>query len=103
MALTYRITAEEFLMMPPDQVVSLGRSVLKEVAMLIAPILGTALVVSLAVNIVQVLTSIQETTISTVPRLMASAGAIFLLLPWLVRNLGNYTVQILSDFHPYIR
>jgi flagellar biosynthetic protein FliQ len=89
--------------MPPDQIVSLGRSVLKEVAMVIAPILGTAVVVSLAINIVQVLTSIQETTISTVPRLLACAGAIFVLLPWIVRNLGYFTVQMLSDFHPYLR
>jgi flagellar biosynthetic protein FliQ len=89
--------------MPPEQIVSLGRSVLKEVAMVVAPILGTAVIVSLVINIVQVLTSIQETTISTVPRLLACAAAIFILLPWIVRNLGYFTVQMLSDFHPYLR
>jgi flagellar biosynthetic protein FliQ len=89
--------------MPPDQLVTLGRSVLKEVATIIAPILGTALVVSLTINIVQVLTSIQETTISTVPRLLACASAVFLLLPWIVRNLGQFTVQLLSDFRPYLQ
>ncbi len=89
--------------MPPEQVVTLGRAVLKEVAVLIAPILATAVVVSLAINIVQVLTSIQETTISTVPRLLACAGAIFLLLPWIVRNLGYFTVQMLSNFSQYVR
>jgi flagellar biosynthetic protein FliQ len=89
--------------MPPELLVSLGRSVLKEVATIIAPILGTAVVVSLLINVVQVLTSIQETTISTVPRLMACASAVFILLPWIVRNLGQFTVQMLSDFHPYLR
>lgn len=89
--------------MPPDQIVFLGRSVLKEVALVIAPILGTAVVVSLVINIVQVLTSIQETTISTVPRLLACAGAVFALLPWMLRNLGQYTTHLLSDFTPYIR
>lgn len=89
--------------MPPDQVVSLGRAVLKEVAVIIAPILATAVVVSLVINIVQVLTSIQETTISTVPRLLACASAIFILLPWIVRNLGHFTVEMLSDFNQYLR
>lgn len=89
--------------MPPELLVTLGRSVLKEVATIIAPILGTAVAVSLIINIVQVLTSIQETTISTVPRLMACAAAVFALLPWIVKNLGHYTVQLLSDFHPYLR
>jgi flagellar biosynthetic protein FliQ len=89
--------------MPPEQIISLGRSVLIEVALVIAPILGTALVVSLAINIVQVLTSIQETTISTVPRLLACASAIFILLPWIVRHLGYFTIQMLSDFHQYLR
>jgi flagellar biosynthesis protein FliQ len=89
--------------MPPEQVVSLGRLVLKEVAIVIAPILGTAVVVSLVINVVQVLTSLQDNTISTVPRLMACAAAVFILLPWIVRNLGSFTVQLLSDFHPYLR
>lgn len=87
--------------MPPEAVVTLGRSVLKEVAIIIAPILATAVVVSLLINIVQVLTSIQETTISTVPRLLACAGAIFILLPWIVRNLGQFTIQMLSNFNQY--
>jgi len=88
--------------MPPELIIALGRSVLKEVAIVIAPILGTAVAVGLVINIVQVLTSLQETTISTVPRLLASAGVVFLLLPWIVRHLGQFTIQMFSDFHPYL-
>jgi flagellar biosynthetic protein FliQ len=88
--------------MPPDQIVTLGRDVLKEVATVIAPILCVAVVVGLTINIVQVLTSLQEITLSTVPRLLACASAIFVLLPWIVRNLGHFTIRILSDFHPYL-
>jgi flagellar biosynthetic protein FliQ len=89
--------------MPPELVVTLGRAVLKEVAIIIAPVLATAVVVSLLINIVQVLTSIQETTISTVPRLLACASAIFILLPWIVRNLGHFTVQMMSNFNQYVQ
>jgi flagellar biosynthetic protein FliQ len=68
-----------------------------------APLLLIATVVSLLVNIVQVLTSLQETTISTVPRLAAVAIAAFLLMPWMVRRLGTFTLQLLSDFRPFLQ
>ena len=57
--------------MPVEQVVDLGRLTMREVFVLASPILAAAVLVSLLVNIVQVLTSLQETTISTVPRLLA--------------------------------
>lgn len=68
-----------------------------------APLLIIATLISLLVNIVQVLTSLQEATISTVPRLAAVAIAAFLLMPWMVRRLGTFTVQLLADFRPYLQ
>jgi flagellar biosynthetic protein FliQ len=85
-----------------DQVVVLGRMMLEEVMILVAPVLAVAIVVSLVVNIVQVLTSLQDGTISTVSRLLATGGALFLLMPWMWRHLVQYTVVTLSDFHRYI-
>lgn len=89
--------------MPTELIVGLGQRSLLEVLLIAGPILGVAIIVSLAVNIVQVLTSLQEMTISTVPRLLAAAGALFLLMPWMWRHVGQFTVQILSDFRIYTR
>jgi len=89
--------------MPMEQIVGLGQKSLMEVLLLAGPILGIAIVVSLLINIVQVLTSLQEVTISTVPRLLASATALFVLMPWMWRHLGQFTVQMLSDFRIYLR
>lgn len=89
--------------MPMEQIVGLGQKSLLEVLRLAGPILGIAIVVSLLVNIVQVLTSLQETTISTVPRLLAAAAGLFFLMPWMWRQLGQFTVQMLSDFRVYLR
>lgn len=89
--------------MPVEQVVDLGRMTMREVLLLASPILGAAVIVSLLVNIVQVLTSLQETTISTVPRLLAAGAATFFLMPWMWRQVCGFALQILSDFHPYIR
>ncbi len=82
-----------------DAVVTLGRHMLEEVVLLVAPVLLVAIAVSLMVNVVQVLTSLQDQTLSTVPRLFATGTALFLLMPWMLRHLISYTVHLLSDFH----
>ena len=88
--------------MSPEQVVELTRRALEAALWLGAPLLAVATVVSLLINVVQVLTSLQESTISTVPRLAAVAIAVFFLLPWMTRRLAAYTLGLLSDFHPYL-
>ena len=79
------------------------RHTLLEVLLLAAPILAIAVAVSLLVNIVQVLISLQEATLSSVPRLTAVAAGAFFMMPWMWRQIGQYTVKLLSDFHPYVR
>ena len=68
-----------------------------------APLLIVATVVGLLINVAQVLTSLQETTLSTVPRLFAVAAATLLLMPWMARRLGMFTLQMFSDFRPFLR
>ena len=86
-----------------DQVVGLGRGMLTEVIVLLAPILLVAILVSLLVNIVQVLTSLQDQTLSSVPRLIATGAALFFLMPWMWRQLAGYTIHLLSDFHQVLQ
>lgn len=89
--------------MPMETVVSLGRMTLQMALVTAAPILAVATLVSLAVNVVQVLTSLQETTVSTVPRLLVTALAAVVLLPWTLKKLAMFAMQLMSDFHPYLR
>jgi len=86
-----------------DIVVMMGRSMLQEVVILIAPILIAAIAVSLVVNILQVLTSLQDQTLSHVPRLVITGGALFFMMPWMWRHLANYTVNLLTDFHKVLQ
>ncbi|HWR36686.1 MAG TPA: flagellar biosynthetic protein FliQ [Clostridia bacterium] len=88
--------------MPMETVVELGRTTLKAALLICAPVLAIATIVSLLINIVQVLTSVQETTVATVPRLLAAALAIFLLLPWMLRRLAMFTTDVFGDFHRYL-
>ena len=88
--------------MTPQQTVDLARRTLEAAFWMAAPLLAIATVVSLLINIVQVLTSLQEQTLSAVPRLAAVATAMFLLLPWMVRRMAVFTVALFSDFRPYL-
>jgi flagellar biosynthetic protein FliQ len=89
--------------MGTDAVVALGRMMLEEVIILVAPILLVAICVSLVVNVVQVLTSLQDQTLSTVPRLLATGSTLFLLMPWMWRHLSTYTTHLFSDFHKVLQ
>ena len=68
-----------------------------------APLLIIATVVSVLINIAQVVTSLQETTVSTVPRLFAVAAATLLLMPWMSHRMTAFTVRLFSDFRPFLR
>jgi len=85
-----------------DQVVLLARMMLQEVMILVGPILVVAIVVSLVVNVIQTLTSLQDSTISTVTRLLATGGVLFFMMPWMWRHLAHYTLAVLSDFKVYL-
>ena len=86
-----------------DQVVDLGRGMLQEVLILIAPLLAVAIAVSLVMNVLQVVTSLQDQTLSHVPRLLACGAALFFLMPWMWRHLAHYSIGILGDFHKVLR
>jgi flagellar biosynthetic protein FliQ len=88
--------------MTPDVVVQLARETLEVALLLAAPILAVATVVSLLINIAQVMTSIQEHTVATVPRIAVVALTTFVLLPWMLRKLMSFTVQMFGDFHRFL-
>jgi flagellar biosynthetic protein FliQ len=89
--------------MGTDAVVSMGRMMLEEVMLLTAPILLVAIAVSLVMNVVQVLTSLQDQTLSSVPRLLATGTALFILMPWMWRHLSTYTILLFSNFQKVLQ
>jgi len=88
--------------MTPETAVQLARQTLATALWLAAPILIVTTLVSLIVSIAQVVTSIQEMTVSTVPRLATVAIVTFVLLPWMLRKLTLFAAQVLGDFQPYL-
>jgi flagellar biosynthetic protein FliQ len=89
--------------MTPEQVVALCRQTIEAAFWVAAPILISAMAIGLVINVGQVLTSIQDTTVSTVPRLTAVGILIFFLAPWILHHLLVYTRSLFSDFRLYAR
>lgn len=87
--------------MTVDHVVQLTRLALEAAFWVTMPVLGAVTVISLAINIAQVMTSIQDTTVTTVPRLTAVGVILFVLTPWMLNHLVTFTVLLFADFRPY--
>jgi flagellar biosynthetic protein FliQ len=88
--------------MGPDQIVEMMRQVLMEAMLLSAPLLVAACVVSLAVSLLQTLTSVQEQTLTTVPRLVIVFVVTMATMPWMVHRLVGFTVRMFTNFHRYL-
>jgi flagellar biosynthetic protein FliQ len=89
--------------MSAEMIVMLGQKTLQTAVLLALPLLLGLAVVSLAINVVQVLTSLQDNTIASVPRLLLAAVGAIALMPWMLRKLAVFTVHLYGDFRPFLR
>ena len=88
--------------MTPDLVAELMRQLMRESMILAAPLLIAAVLLSFLLSLVQTLTSLQEQSLTSVPRL-AAIGAILLAgMPWFLARLAAYTRLLLGDFHRFL-
>lgn len=82
--------------MTPDLAIDLFKSTVMFSLYVVAPFLGIMLVVGLVASLIQSVTSMQEQTLTFIPKLLAMAGALLLLTPWLLRSLSEYTITTIA-------
>jgi flagellar biosynthetic protein FliQ len=63
---------------------------------LVAPFLLVLLLVGIASSLLQSVTSMQEPTLTFAPKLLALAGMVLLLAPWLLRSLTEFALTTLT-------
>ena len=78
-------------------IVNLMRGAVAQVFILCAPVLGAALIVGLIVAIFQATTSIQEQTLTFLPKMLVILLILALLGGWMFTLMGNYTVNLFSQ------
>ena len=88
--------------MGPDMAAELARHLLIEAMVISAPLLIAACLISVLLSVLQTLTSVQEQTLTVVPRLLVVFVVTIVTMPWLVGRMVTYTVGLWTDFHRYL-
>lgn len=79
------------------QITNLMRAGIMQVFILIAPVLGAALLIGLVVAIFQATTSIQEQTLTFLPKMLTILAVLALLGGWMFAELRDYTVTLFRN------
>ena len=88
--------------MGTDQVAELMRQLLREAMILGGPVLVAASLTSFLLSLAQTLTSLQEQTLTTVPRLLIVVALMLAGMPWFLGRLATYTLRLFADFHRFL-
>lgn len=83
-----------------QQAVDVVNHALEVTIELALPLLIAALAIGLIVSILQTATSIQEQTLSFVPKIIAVGVLIMLLFPWMSQVMSEYTTTLWADVMP---
>jgi flagellar biosynthetic protein FliQ len=80
--------------MTTDTVVQLATQAMSLALKISIPLLGVGLVVGVLISIVQAVTSIQEQTLSFIPKVLAMAAVLVIGGPWMLNQLMSYTAEL---------
>ena len=83
--------------MTPEWVLEFGRLAMEQLVRVSLPVLGVALVVGLAVSLLQAVTQINEATLSFVPKLLAVLAVLGLAGPWMLSVLVEWIRQVITS------
>lgn len=81
-------------MMDVGNFIAIGRSSILEILTLASPVLIAAITVGFVISILQAVTSIQEQTLTFVPKIIAILLILVFLGPWMMGQMLNYTQNL---------
>jgi flagellar biosynthetic protein FliQ len=87
--------------MTPDQVAEVLRQLLREAMILAAPILLAAALLSFVLSLLQTLTSLQEQSLTAVPRLFAVVAILAVGMPWFLHRITAYTLSLYTNLERF--
>ena len=88
--------------MTADVVIDIAREVVWVIVKTSAPLLIVSLVVGLVISIFQTITSIQEQTLTFVPKLLAIMIALMIMGNWLLNEIVSFMQMLWGSFGQYI-
>ena len=87
--------------MNSDSVVQIVRDALMMAFWLAAPVLIVGFLAGIIMSLLQIVTSIQDTAFSTVPRLAAVLAILIAVMPWMLHKASAYATSILGNLSRY--
>jgi len=89
--------------MSQEMILKLAKDTLQITLMISGPMLVVALAIGILISIVQVVTSIQDMTLSFVPRVIAVFLTFLLAFPWIMGTLLAFTNQLFGHLERFTR
>lgn len=89
-------------MITQGQVLDMARNAIYTIITTSAPLLLVSLVVGLIISIFQTVTSIQEQTLTFVPKILAVFAAMMIFGAWMLDNMSSFMTELWSDFSLYV-
>jgi flagellar biosynthetic protein FliQ len=84
-----------------DIALQLMSKLLLEALLVAAPILGLTLVVGLLISIAQVVTQVQDASLTFVPKIIAAVIAMAVFGPWMLRSLLHFATELIAGIPGY--
>ena len=81
-----------------ESAIEIFRFTITQALMLVGPILLTAMSVGLTVSFIQAVTSLQEQTLTFVPKLLGVGAVLIFSASWMVRTLMEFTIVMVNRF-----
>ncbi len=89
--------------MSVDLVTEMCSKALFTVVKCAAPMLLISLIVGLTISVFQTVTSIQEQTLTSIPKIVSVFLVLMLVGEWILNNMSGFMIELWSDFSVYIR
>ncbi len=89
--------------MSPDFIIGFAKEGIYLTILVAMPMLGLGLIVGLVVSVFQAVTSIQEMTLTFIPKILAVLLGVSYFAPWIIEKLTTYTRNIILNIPMYIK
>lgn len=89
--------------MTPEFATELIKTLMFQAVTLAAPILLTAMIIGLAVSLFQAVTTIQEQTLTFVPKALGITAVLIVLLPWMLRTIIEFATAVIGKMPEMVR
>ena len=89
-------------MITVEAVTDIARDAIYTMIITAAPLLLVSLIIGLIVSIFQTVTSIQEQTLTFVPKILAVFITIMISGSWMLNNMSGFMVDLWRNFSYYI-